>query len=289
MEEGKARLAAAQQALRAQLDELAAEERAGALGGGGFVGEWGALSSARFSSASLALTHTAPGPSRPLAGAAAQRRIAAGERRLKALYDSLTAGQAAAAEAEAAADLLANDVGGAADEAARQAAVCGHLRAEVARWGAAVEAAQANLEAARVRAALEARHLGGLQAQLAELEALRAEKQRRGEALERELAALGKQQFRAAQALAAARDEGRRLASELAGARTQGRNLSQRIVVLEEQLARQQARGGGSRQWGRRRAQLAALDCLTHPFPSPRLAPLRPKRHPCCAGGPVRL
>lgn len=75
-----------------------------------------------------------------------------------------------------------------------------------------------------------------------ELEALRAEEQRRGEALERELAALGAQQFRAQQQLHEARDAERRLGSEMAGARAQGRNLSQRIAQLEEQLAHQQAR-----------------------------------------------
>ena len=67
------------------------------------------------------------------------------------------------AEAEDKADLLSNSLGRAADEAQRQAAASGHLRAELERRAAAVEAAQGRLDAARVRVALEGHQLGSLQ------------------------------------------------------------------------------------------------------------------------------
>ena len=79
--------------------------------------------------------------------------------------------------------------------------------------------------------------------QIQQLESLRGEEQRRAEGLERELAALGKQQFRAGQALAAAQGEERRLGSEIGGARAQGRNLTAAIARLEEQLVHQQVGG----------------------------------------------
>lgn len=71
--------------------------------------------------------------------------------------------QAAAAEAEDQLDLMFNALGRAADEAQRQLAACGHLRAELARRQAGVQAAQARLEATRVRQALEGQQLGSLQ------------------------------------------------------------------------------------------------------------------------------
>jgi chromosome segregation ATPase len=79
--------------------------------------------------------------------------------------------------------------------------------------------------------------------QIQQLEAPRMEEQRRAEGLERELAALSKQQFRAGQALAAAQGEERRLGSEISGARAQGRNLTAAIARLEEQLVHQQVGG----------------------------------------------
>ena len=97
------------------------------------------------------------------AGAAVQKRISQRELQIKRLFDSYTASQAAVAEAEDHSDLLANSLGRAADEAQRAAAAAGHLRAELTRRGAAVEAAQAKLEAARLRLQLEGQQLGGLQ------------------------------------------------------------------------------------------------------------------------------
>ena len=105
----------------------------------------------------------APGAGFPRAGKAAAKRIAARERRIKAQYGAYSAGQAAAAEAEDALDLVSNAAGRAADEAQAAAASCGHLRAELARRQEGVEAAQARLEAARVRLALEGQQLGSLQ------------------------------------------------------------------------------------------------------------------------------
>lgn len=96
-------------------------------------------------------------------GAAIQKRIAERERQIKAHYDTFHAGQAAAADAEDALDLMANSLGAAEDEAQRGAAACGHLRAELERRRAAVEVAQGKLEAARVRLALEGQQLGSLQ------------------------------------------------------------------------------------------------------------------------------
>ena len=190
------------------------------------------------------------------AGAAIQKRIAAHERRIKSHYDAFHASQALATDAEDALDFMANSLGAAEDEAQRGTAACGHLRAELQRRAAAVEAAQGKLEAARVRLALEGQQLGSLQqkvgggsgkggrrrcrhgretflrpsrwehwqvvttcsswqhthttthtlsvpciTQVQELESLRAEEAKRGEALERELAALAQRQFRASQAL----------------------------------------------------------------------------------------
>lgn len=58
--------------------------------------------------------------------------------------------------------------------------------------------------------------------------------------MDKEIAALGKRQFGAGQALHAAQERERRLASESSGARAQGRNLSHKMAQLEEQLVRQQ-------------------------------------------------
>ncbi|EFN56849.1 hypothetical protein CHLNCDRAFT_144442 [Chlorella variabilis] len=174
------------------------------------------------------------------AGAAAQKRILAQERSIKGLYGAFASSQAAVAEAEDKADLLSNSLGRAADEAQRQAAASGHLRAELERRAAAVEAAQGRLDAARVRVALEGHQLGSLQQKIQELEKLRAEEQQRASSLDKEIAALGKRQFGAGQALHAAQERERRLASESSGARAQGRNLSHKMAQLEEQLVRQQ-------------------------------------------------
>ena len=102
-------------------------------------------------------------PLRPAAGAAIQKRIAARERQIKAHYDAFHSSQAAAADAEDALDLMANNLGAAEDEAQRAAAACGHLRAELERRREAVAGAQAKLEAARVRLVLEGQQLGSLQ------------------------------------------------------------------------------------------------------------------------------
>lgn len=84
-----------------------------------------------------------------------------------------------------------------------------------------------------------------LSLQIQELEALRVEEQRKAEGLERELAALAKQQFRAGQALHAAQEAARRLGADIGGARAQGRNLSHRMAQLEEQLVHQQVGKSG--------------------------------------------
>ncbi|PRW50762.1 flagella associated isoform B [Chlorella sorokiniana] len=182
------------------------------------------------------------------AGAAIQKRIAARERQIKAHYDAYHTSQASAADAEDALDLMANSLGAAEDEAQRGAAACGHLRAELERRRAAVEAAQGKLEAARVRLALEGRQLGSLQQKVQELEGLHAEEAKRGEALERELAALAQRQFRASQALHEAQEvqytaDSQVVQMERRMARAEGHRskdeteaLTARIKALEAQL-----------------------------------------------------
>lgn len=85
--------------------------------------------------------------------------------------------------------------------------------------------------------------------QIQELEAVREEERKKAEGLERELAALAKQQYRAGQALHAAQEAARRLGSDISGARAQGRNLRHRMAQLEEQLEHQQV-CEGSNAWG---------------------------------------
>ncbi|KAL4443384.1 hypothetical protein ABPG75_011121 [Micractinium tetrahymenae] len=174
------------------------------------------------------------------AGRAAQKRILQQERGIKALYDAYGSAQTGVAEAQDQLDVMSNTLGRAADDVQRQVAAAGHLRAELEQRTAAAAAAQERMEATRLRLQLEGQQLGSLQHKIRELEGLRAEEQRKAEGLERELAALAKQQFRSGQALHAAQEAARRLGSDISGARAQGRNLSHRMAQLEEQLVHQQ-------------------------------------------------
>lgn len=168
------------------------------------------------------------------------KRIAARERGIKRSYDALASAQTTAAEAEDGLDLLTNSAAGAADEAARATAANGHLRAEVARRAVGLEEAQQALGAARARLEAGVAGLGGAQERLAALEAVRAAEAARAAELDRTLAAAAKAQFRAAQDLAAAREECARLEGEGRGARGQGRNLGAALARLEGHAARQQ-------------------------------------------------
>lgn len=174
--ERKARLAVLQQELAAQTAELEAEVAAGAAPGMRLVGRQGRTSEGKWGDACAACQLSAlslpcflhppsnlPAPLTTLVGAALQKHIAAGERRIKAQYDAYSRHQAAAAEAEDALDLLSDSLGQASDEAQRQAATCGHLRGELERRAAVVTAAKTKLEAARVRVAMEGQQLGSLQ------------------------------------------------------------------------------------------------------------------------------
>lgn len=168
MAERKARLAGLQLELSAQVAQLDAEVAAGVL-----ISALGELCCSATAAScftqqaprSQGLRRLPPAPPLPACstGAAIQKRIAERERQIKAHYDTFHAGQAAAADAEDALDLMANSLGAAEDEAQRGAAACGHLRAELERRRAAVEVAQGKLEAARVRLALEGQQLGSLQ------------------------------------------------------------------------------------------------------------------------------
>ena len=174
------------------------------------------------------------------ASAALSKQIAAQERGIKHQYNAFAAEQAAQADAEDQLDLLTNSTAGAADEASTVAAANGHLRAEVARRAVAVEMAQQHLAATQERVEAAASQLGTILARLAELERLRQEEQAKADSLDRQLAALAKQQFRAGQELHAAREEQRRLEGESGGARAQRRNLSHQLARLEERMVRQQ-------------------------------------------------
>eukprot|EP00887_Chlorella_sp_A99_P001108 scaffold14.g1108.t1 len=174
------------------------------------------------------------------AACATQRKqIAARERGNKRAYDTFAAEQSVAAEAEDALDLLTNDAAHVAEQAAQQGAANGHLRADVARRAVALEMAQQDLAATRRRLEQEGAAVDSMQARLEELEGLRQQERAKADALDKQLAALAKQQFRAAQELHTAQEEQRRLEGELGGARAQGRSLSHRLAQLEEHMVRQ--------------------------------------------------
>ncbi|GAB4818571.1 hypothetical protein N2152v2_005617 [Parachlorella kessleri] len=173
-------------------------------------------------------------------GATMEKRTTQREREIKRLYDSYTAQQATKSEAEDQLDLLESTSQKATEDLVAQQAANGHARADVEKRKGVLSATEERYEEAKARMTAEGRQLGSLQQRMQELEALRQKEEERAAALEKEIAALTKQQTKAGQDLYAARQQQQDLTGEISGARAQGRNLGHQMARLEEQMVRQQ-------------------------------------------------